>query len=87
MKIETLHIAVESDYLEEMHALNVSRHMQNPLLLCGKRYRDYEMRTNSWATVEELIIEPLLEEENSKEVMCEVCKNHPDFILGYLAYV
>ena len=42
---------------------------------------------NSWATFEEYLDEPLMEEKYAKEVLCEECKNHPDFILWTLANV
>lgn len=76
MKIETVHVAGEPD-----------EQAKNPMLLCGKRYNDYGSRTNAWDTIEKLIEEPLLELDYIKEVLCEECKNHPDFILGYLAYI
>lgn len=85
-KIEILHIVVRMERDPRLLRPILLR-PKEVLLLCGKRYIDMDREENSWATFEEYLDEPLMEEKYAKEVLCEECKNHPDFILWTLANV
>lgn len=88
-KIEIVHIAKEVIDPPNHHKMikpKVYPH-RKVKLLCGALYSELDYVENSWATVEEFFDEPLMEDENSREVLCEDCKNHPDFVIRYLGNV